>query len=318
MKKSPKLDHVVNQMIWEYPTLYRVGGDPKFSRMLCLEHIFLCYGTAMEWAPEGYMYYDGRAGKQNIHGTEFLPEGYFDKELFAVEVESPAHKKLLTKFIARLRKDDIFHYCRPASRMDHSIEVVFEWDRETVRQDISKFFKVKEDYRIPEWKSVSLYIDQKTKFRLQCADTRREAHREGGFESRIISLYPTSEFSPIREIMKGKTNSLHVENFDLKPLPDWLSGAIEVAEYAVAYYGDDKAVEQHFYHPKQSVNREEWDLKDAAKRDELEKYRKEHGYKEDETPYQRLERSFVQFRAGELKFFKAFLSKFGNSTPRPE
>jgi predicted RNA-binding protein with PUA-like domain len=110
--------------------------------------------------------------------------------------------------------------------------------------------------------------------------------------------------------MEGRTNSLHVENFELKPKPDWLAGAIEIAKFAAEYYADDEAVKSHFYHPDQSANREEWSLKDAKKAGKLEEYRKEHGYKDGETAYQRLERSFKEFRKSEAEVFSDFLAKF--------
>lgn len=74
-----------------------------------------------------------------------------------------------------------------------------------------------------------------------------------GLDRTIISPYPVGEYSAISEMIEGRTNSLHIKNFELtKILPDWIDGAREIVEYAIGYYKDESMFKYHCYYPKDS------------------------------------------------------------------
>lgn len=63
------------------------------------------------------------------------------------------------------------------------------------------------------------------------------------------------EYSPVVEMINGRTNSPHIENFELtKILPDWIDGAREMVEYARTYYRNYDLYKHHVYYK----NEESW------------------------------------------------------------
>lgn len=70
-----------------------------------------------------------------------------------------------------------------------------------------------------------------------------------GLSRFVINPYPICKYSAIAEMINGKTNSLHIKNFELiKILPDWVEGAREIVEYARAYYKDYNLHKHHFHY----------------------------------------------------------------------
>ncbi len=68
-----------------------------------------------------------------------------------------------------------------------------------------------------------------------------------------VNPYPVFDGSALSEMIDGKTNSLHIKNFELtKILPDWIEGAREIVEYAIGYYKDESMFKRHCYYPKDS------------------------------------------------------------------
>jgi hypothetical protein len=81
-------------------------------------------------------------------------------------------------------------------------------------------------------------------------------------------------------MLAGKTNSYHIENFELTAIqPDWKQVAIDVAKAALKLYRDKHRRKTHFRHPKQRNGNN-------------------------------TKKSWKAFRKREVKMLKAFLEKF--------
>lgn len=56
-----------------------------------------------------------------------------------------------------------------------------------------------------------------------------------------LNPYPLNEYSALVELLEGKTNSPHIENYNFSDYPvqqQWIDGCIEVAEAAKEFYND--------------------------------------------------------------------------------
>jgi hypothetical protein len=68
--------------------------------------------------------------------------------------------------------------------------------------------------------------------------------------------YPIGIYCPLLEMIEGKTNSLHIDNFEIKSFKsDWIKGAVDIAKEAVAYYNGP--LSQHKNHCYYSANEPE-------------------------------------------------------------
>jgi hypothetical protein len=226
--KIIKLDDHVRDAIYNYPTLYR-GKDYETSRLKVLDHLFLVIGNGYEWEKEGFLSCVGRGGfhgdNTKAKGLKTLPEGFFDKELYNFYVDSTKMKELEK----RLKKEKRFHYFLDKAHKKET-NLIFEADEETAKDYVRNYEAetgINRRNGVPAtgWTFV---------------DKARSDHS--------ISPYPICEYSAIKEIYNGKTNSLHIDNFELKKIqPDWLVGAIDIVKASLAYYNDKKQYDSHIY-----------------------------------------------------------------------
>ena len=215
-----KLKSCINKSIFEYPSLFR-SVDLDSSRLLVLEHLFLVNGNGFDWNREGYL------ENQEVYDAELpeFPDDYFEKNLYEVEVLDEEATKAYLEIIA-----EVYHYQLPRSRFiiegeQHASHVAHKWGKE--KTFLGKPFL-------------------------------REAN-SGFVESQGLNPYPLCEYCAICEIMEGRTNSFHIANFDLTAQPDWLQGAIEIAEFALGYFKDDERIIFHCYYPKNDDEKEHWE-----------------------------------------------------------
>jgi hypothetical protein len=268
-----KLEDQIRESIYRYPTLYRARNYAE-SRLLVLDHLFLCIGTGYEWSEEGYLFHDvgeepPKYGEQTFGA---LPEGFFEKKLYSLKIEGDR----LAEFKAEL--GDRFYYVE--ERTYTGIRIVFE--APGGEEEATPFF-AKYGERGP------------TRFVFCNAADAYTREEDNWFHP-----YPTCDYSPIQEIFEGKTNSLHIDNFEFTKIqPDWLQGAVDIAIAAKEYYEDAEKCKSHTYHPEKS---------DYRSRD----YKQLSGYIEGETKEEFMWRTWEAYRQGQLEFFNAFLEKYAD------
>ena len=205
-------DHI-RQSIYEYPSLFRVRNDPRMSRLCVLDHMFFCIGTGMEWDRDTGTMNDGSGDE----GMSELPEGFFEKELYEIEVEADK----IDGFIALLESENRFFYRRSGKTVwnDDAASIVFEADHnQAAKYQIewgNSRFGISDD---PKW----IYVDK--------------MERGSG-----LKPYPLGQFSPVVELIEGKTDSLHIPNYsfdEYPPDPQWVAAACDLAKEALEYYND--------------------------------------------------------------------------------
>ena len=230
------LEHFVNYSIYNYPTLYR-SKNYSASRLKVLDHLFFVIGNGYEWKPEGYLC-DHAKKDQTL---ESLPEGFFEKNLYDIDVTPEQFPKIKASlgdclYYSILRKD----LGCPA---EGEYMVIFEAkDDDQARKTYAEF----RSDRDKERSFSNVFVNN--------AISHHQRHP-----------YPLCQYSALVELTEGKTNSFHVENFDLIAQPDWLDGCIEAALDALLYFDDESRYKNDMNHPSNSINRMKYDSEKAKK-----------------------------------------------------
>ena len=247
-----ELEQFINSCIYDYPTLYRCDTH-KESRLCVLEHIFLHYGTGLEWHPKGFLAYTrynritGIQGYDNKLSIKELPKNFYEMNLWYVDIakkDLPALKEAL---------GSNFHYTRPPLRGE--VEVVFEADEELANK-LTNQFEFVDDQTL----HIRKMRESVTKMTGKVLSSARQAI--SGYHSEspkvphdmIHTPYPMCGYSPIVEMINKKTNSCHIDNFELTTIqPDWIKGAIEVSEESLKFYKDSELLKHCYYHPDKAL-----------------------------------------------------------------
>lgn len=216
-----KLEDHIRASIYRYPTLYR-ANDYAESRLYVLNHLFLVIGNGYEWHRDGYL----TSGKKE--GRKTLPKNYFEMDLYEIETQKPEELK------KALKAEGLFFYSLERGR--HGGEV-FVFESRTDEQ----LAKCCQEYSIPNQMESILYRLKDFSY----MKLRMEYP---------VHPYPICQYSAIQEILNGKTNSLHQDNFDLVVQPDWLQGCADIAVEAKKYYNDRSRYENDHYFKQFSKN----------------------------------------------------------------
>jgi hypothetical protein len=181
----------------------------ELSRIKVLGHIFLTIGNGYEWNEKGYL------STGNDHTLEALPENYFQQNLYELDTDQPIEA------IAAL-EGRIYYLLDRYVRLGES-RIVFEAkDEEDAKPFFSKYGK-----RIV--RDFVFVMESRCKFK--------------------FNPYPICDYSTISEMLAGRTNSPHIENFDLINIqPDWIQGAVDVVRSAAAYYNNPEQYKSHTYY----------------------------------------------------------------------
>ncbi|HVJ26132.1 MAG TPA: hypothetical protein VM493_01280 [Vicinamibacterales bacterium] len=297
----PLLDDVIRRSIYEYPTLYR-DVDWERSRIKVLGHMFLCIGTGLEWCREGWLYDEcSRTGKPRASTLAELPPGFFERELWAHSKLTPEQEKSLPTVLG-----DTYHYIERRSGQPC---LMFEAPTERDAQEILTQLGVGENEHAAFFREMRDNPDRVDPVSSELRELCDRMSRPFAMRARACegyTPYPISEYSPVREILEGRTNSLAVENFELTPDPGWLQGAVTICEYAQAYYLDEERCREHHSHWEQTLPQYKQDLRDAKKGKKL-WWRLKGG----ETVTQFAKRHWEKHKREQLRFLKRFLKKFG-------
>lgn len=296
------LKDYVDNAIWAYPTIYRASTYER-SRILVLGHVFLGIGTGLEWHPNGFLSELGytREGdsKYNIVGPKELPKDFFDINLWELSLmkkDLPAVKKALKGHL---------YYLRPRC-LHGELSVIYEANKELATEITLKYSADKDsEYRV-EMRRLGRETLRPREVRAYCGFDGKEKDYEP---------YPMCDYSPLAEMVKRKTNSLHIDNFELKEImPDWIQGGIEIARYTLDYYRDDEKVKASLYHPSQALR----SFKEFYDQDP-EKFRKERvadGMKPEHTIEEWCEICWQKFRKEQIKYCEKFLKMYAPNAPK--
>ena len=75
-----KLQHIINHLIYTYPTLYRSKTFQE-SRLKVLDQLFFTIGNGYQWTKDSVL------KSYNSKSRKTLPKNFFDKNLFIIDVE---------------------------------------------------------------------------------------------------------------------------------------------------------------------------------------------------------------------------------------
>lgn len=266
-----KLKDYVDNSIYNYPSLYR-STNYKDSRIRVLGHVFLSIGTGLEWHPDGFLAEHCR-GKYEIRKSKSIPKNFFTMDLRYVRV----HKD---KELAKVKEilKNTFHYKKESNFDDH-VYVEFQANKKNIAM-------------------LEKSLPNCHPFEANCA--------YGNNEIQDHEPYPMCQYSPLIEMINRKTNSLHIENFDLtKVQPDWIQGAIEIAKYTIGYYNDPKRYKTHVYHYSNAIDDISKRYKENPKKFVQE--RKSEGMTNKHTPKQWAKISWEKFRKEQIGYCEKLL-----------
>jgi hypothetical protein len=120
-------------------------------------------------------------------------------------------------------------------------------------------------------------------------------------------------YSPIVEMISKRTDSSHIENFDLvKIQPDWIDGALEISRYCLDFYKDPDKYCFHGSHPSKSFR----SLKkyyDEDPKKFREKFASE-GMTEDHTIEQWCEISWERIRLEQISMFEKLIEMYSGKS----
>jgi hypothetical protein len=236
------LEGYIRNAIYTYPTLYR-SYDHESSRLIVLGHIFLSYGTALEWHPDGFLTYLNYSGKSDdgykpVESRKKLPKDFFEKELWYMDVLVSRKKEIEADL------NGSFFYWNGKSngrQGEKLIECVFE-------ADDKKSIELKTKYLNP--------YDENDKYRMEMDKLTdkyviRPLLAESYYrKSKGYAPYRMCQYSPIVEMINKKTNSPHIENFELTSIrPDWIKGAVDISRYCLAWYKNKNNHKNDYYYP---------------------------------------------------------------------
>lgn len=292
-----KLKEAINWSIYNYPTLYR-HNDWEKSSIIVLDHMFLGYGTGYEWHPDGFLCENFGGGYKLNHVRKTLPKGYFDKKLYCFELKKEDKEKLHNL----LKEKNVFHYFRKDYPHSVKIDCIFEDCSKTYGEEynnelLENFHSDKSGYKFLQ-DAECIYIEDRSSFE----------------ESEWKELLPHNmcKYSPIAEMIAGKTNSCHIDNFNLPNIQqDWLEGAIKIVKEAKRHYEDPERAKFDFYYPSEkNICMGEFELRDAIKKGTEKEHRKRNSIDTGKTIKERLEECWKVNVEVQMGYFNKFLEKF--------
>jgi hypothetical protein len=294
-----KLEHAINWSILNYPTLYRMKTHAE-SRLKVLDHFFLCIGTGMDWRKEGYLadLTDRHPEKKVV---KQLPKGFYEMELFQVDIDP----KMLKEAKQELKDNKVWFNVRKSY---FGTTITFTWSRELALPFVIKYECEKDRNQRAEYSEMYKDIPG---IENPWATRLREANaREHPFNP-----YPMCEYSALIEMVNKRTNSPHIENFDLTfVLEDWIQGAIEVAKAALAYYNDEAQYSNNYYHPNKCL----WNFQEDYDKDpeDFERKNIERGFPPKTSVKDTCLMCFEQHRAKQIDYCNRFLQMYAPDFPQ--
>lgn len=260
MKNDPaNLEGYIRKCIYDYPTLYR-SFDYERSRLLVLGHTFLSYGTALEWHPEGfltYIDYDGKTddGYMPVETMDELPEGFFEKKLWYVDVLDTRKEEIEADL------NGGFFYWNGINHKGSSV-CVFESDEKKAKELSVKYIDGDSEamkYKIEMAKILgkelidNIHPFPAESFNRDHFGKELSGHLKKLYEKTYMggySPYPMSKYSPIVEMVKKKTEGVHINEFDLNNVrPDWAKGAVDISRYCLDFYKNENNHKYIHYYP---------------------------------------------------------------------
>jgi hypothetical protein len=226
-----RLEDRVRFSLLNYPSLYRVRGNPRLSRLKVLDHMFVGIGTGYEWHPTGYL---AEMEHYEPYGQRTAPEyppGYFDKKLYSIEV-LPKNADPLQAALG-----DAFYLRRDCSYFG-TLHFFVETSLDTAAELDAKYGK----------NSMNRVLNAKI---LKEAGIDRPPFVHEAETEYDLSFTNLCDLSPISEMIRGRTTSYHVPDFDLDGIikPDYIQGCADLAREAITYYGDHNRYKRSFRYP---------------------------------------------------------------------
>jgi hypothetical protein len=266
------LEGHIRKSIWDYPTLYR-SFDWETSRLHVLGHIFVSYGTALEWHPDGfltYLDYDEKSedGYEPVQSLDKLPDEFFTKDLWYIDVLDTRKKEIEEDL------DGVFFYWQRKENNSTSV-CVFESDKIRAKELKVKYLNPNDerDKRIIEMAKEMGRNDYKYIGPSQASSFDRKCKSESVhypktyIDKTYIDGYSPGimcQYSPIVEMINNLTNSSHIENFKIANIrPDWIKGAIDISRYCLEWYKNTDNYKYDYYYPDGKPN--EFYERDPAK-----------------------------------------------------
>ena len=287
-----ELEKLINKFIYEYPTLYR-SRNHESSRLHVLGHIFVSYGTALAWCKDGYLYSVIRHDDPfAVPPMDSLPENFYDMKLWKVDLEEDRVEDF------KKTMEGKFYYFRPRC-LEGDRQAFFEGDEEFAKNIIIDF-QCNKDCFYRDLKNEDKEIVKRS-LRIRMAVSHDISYDRKGYNPSDLC-----EYSPLMEMLDGKTNSFDIENFELKYIkPDWLNGAIDIAEFCLKYWNDDSRNIENYQHPDRCLRQ----FQDLYEEDPEEFHRRENWGK-GMTIEQYCWSCWEECKKNELKKYEMFLQKF--------
>jgi len=283
------LEKEIIRSIYYYPSLYRVKNNPKLSRLHVLEHMFFTIGNGYEWNRDKGILEISDWGRPESEIN--LPDDFFEKDLYSFDVASSKANDFL-KFLG-----DRFYYVKFDIFNDPLTTVVFESTEQQAQE--WKFYWDSYRYsRKPETRP------DKSKLEFEFVNPQVCA-----FD---LNPYPLCEYSAVVELIEGKTNSPHIENYSFAEYPvsqEYISGCTEVVKAAKEYYNDPSRYCNDHYHPNKRAFLE-YDYNEAVENGKIVEYREKLGMLDGETFQDYLQRGFDTHKQQQLDYLDRYLEKF--------
>ena len=293
-----KLEDQVRSSILHYPTLYR-AKNYEDSKILVYNQLFCTIGNGYEWDKDGTLhslFIDKTSQK--------IPADFFKKKLWCFDFKPKMGKQLKAAL-----ENHFFYFTN--EKMYGNKTVVFEGTKKFAQQ-LCKKYEAKEGIgqRPKEW------LIKKNVYVQEAGCYLRDKYKVKWLnEPSVCVPYPMCDYSAIVEMVNGRTNSPHIENFDLEPRADWLEGAKEMVEYVLSFYQNEELCKHCHYHPSQSIPSMQYDYnayKKKKKTKTLKEWRKVIGWMSGTIP-QRCNKSWKRFQDHQIKICRDFIAKYGHS-----
>ena len=287
------LQEHIDFSIYNYPILYRCIDDPRMSRLLVLNQMFLVIGNGYEWERDSGKLTTGTDTKVT------LPEGYYSKELYIYNVETEkidAFKAFMASKGKNVYKTKEF---RPGQH---------EFCIETTEEEAKAWAK---DWHTDKFGMRGIDRDPF----IMSADARLLRYEdEPGPPLRDLCPYPLSRYSALVELTSGRSDALSRDggySFDeYPPHPEWLDGAIEIATETLAYYNDPYRYYYNDRYTDRMLPDEAHKYACAEVANELDTYKVRRRYLSYETPEEYVKRKWESYRNEQIEMLTAFLNKF--------
>lgn len=228
------IEHAINWSILNYPTLYRMKTHEE-SRLQVLNQYFLVIGNGMDWTKEGYLL-DLCEKHPEKELVKKLPKDFYDKELYKFDIDP----QMLKEAKQELRDNKVWFKVR---KNYFGSTIVFAWSKELALPFVIKYECEKDKQERAHYAEIFKdFPSMQTTFGTRLREASAVGHP--------FSPYPICQYSALVEMINKRTNSLHIENFDLAYVKeDWIQGAIDVATATLEYYNDESRYSNNSYHP---------------------------------------------------------------------